>query len=179
MADQRLAQVQSDLDAGIGNDVAEANQLLSSIADLNGQIGRFEVNNAGSAIDLRDQRQALLEKLAAKLPIETQNGPGGQVRVVAKNSAGPDVLLVDLASVQGTVAFDGVQIAAGQPATILSPTSGSIKGALTVRDGAVQTLRNNLDQLAHQLVTSVNAAYNPTGITGDFFDAAGTSAGTI
>src|SRR4051812_44879266 len=153
MADQRLAQAQSDLNAGIDNDVADANQLLSSIAELNGQIGRFEVNHAGSAIDLRDQRQALLEKLAAKLPIETQNASGGQVRVVAKDAAGPDVILVDLATVQGTVAFDGVQITAGQPATVLSPNSGSIKGALTARDGAVQTLRSNLDQLAHQLVT--------------------------
>jgi flagellar hook-associated protein 1 FlgK len=29
------------------------------------------------------------------------------------------------------------------------------------------------------LVTSVNAAYNPTGTTGDFFTASGTTAGTI
>jgi flagellar hook-associated protein 1 FlgK len=40
-------------------------------------------------------------------------------------------------------------------------------------------LRTNLDNLAHQMVTSVNAVYNPTGLTGDFFDAAGTTAGTI
>jgi len=28
-------------------------------------------------------------------------------------------------------------------------------------------------------VTSVNGAYNPTGATGNFFDASGTTAGTI
>jgi flagellar hook-associated protein 1 FlgK len=40
-------------------------------------------------------------------------------------------------------------------------------------------LRNSLDSLASQLVTSVNAAYNPTGLTGDFFTAGGTTGGTI
>lgn len=30
-----------------------------------------------------------------------------------------------------------------------------------------------------QIVTSVNAAYNPTGATGDFFQASGTTAGSI
>jgi flagellar hook-associated protein 1 FlgK len=43
----------------------------------------------------------------------------------------------------------------------------------------VQNLRDRLDALASQLVTSVNAAYNPTGSTGDFFAAGGTTAGTI
>ncbi len=43
----------------------------------------------------------------------------------------------------------------------------------------MQALRDSLDQLANQLVTSVNAVYNPTGTTGNFFDPSGTTAGTI
>ena len=39
--------------------------------------------------------------------------------------------------------------------------------------GAVQTVQNNLSSLAQQLITSVNAAYNPSG-TGSNFFAAGT-----
>jgi flagellar hook-associated protein 1 FlgK len=51
---------------------------------------------------------------------------------------------------------------------------------LQARDGAVQTLRDNLDLFAGQLVTSVNAAYNPTSTAGaDFFDPTGLTAGTI
>ncbi len=179
LADQRLAHVQSDLDSQITTDVSDVNQLLQTIADLNGQIGRFEVNAPGSAVDLRDQRQAKLEELAAKLPIDVTTSTSGQVNVTAKDGSGGDVVLVNLASVQGTVAFNGTQITAGSPATVLAPSGGSIKGALTARDGAVQTLRNDLDQLAKQLVTSVNSAYNPTGTTGDFFTAANQAAGTI
>ena len=179
LADTRLGQVQSDLDAQVGSDVSGVNTLLSTIANLNNQIGRFEVNAPGTAVDLRDERQAKLEELAAKIPVELHDSPGGQVTVVAKDAAGADVVLVDLATVQGTVAFDGTQLTAGVPPTVLGLAAGSIKGSLTARDGAVQTLRSNLDLLARQLVISVNAAYNPTGTTGDFFQATGTTAGSI
>ncbi len=179
LADTRLAQTQADLGAEVDEDVAEVNQLLSSIAELNGQIGRFEVNSPGSAVDLRDQREARIEELSAKLAVEVRPQSGGQVQVVAKDGAGADIVLVDLATVQGTVAFDGTQVTAGAGATPVALSAGSIKGALTARDGGVQTLRNDLDQLARQLVTSVNATYNPTGATGDFFVAGGLTAATL
>ena len=177
--DSNLAQVQSDLTSQVKNDVGSVNTLLSTIASLNGEIGRFEVNSPGSAVDLRDQRQAKLEELAAKLPVELHDTGGGQVQVVAKDANNADVILVDRTAVSGPVTFDGTQLSAGSPATVLAPSSGSIKGSLTARDGAVQTLRSNLDLLARQLVTSVNAAYNPSGKTGDFFQSSGLTAGTI
>jgi flagellar hook-associated protein 1 FlgK len=179
LADQRLEQVQSDLAAQVTNDVSDVNRILQTIADLNAQIGRFEVNNPGSAVDLRDQRQAALEQLAAKLPVEIRNGTASEIQVVAKDGGGADVILVDQHTVNGTIAFDGTQITGGTPATVLALSGGSMQGALTARDGAVQTIRDNLDKLAAQLVASVNAAYNPGGTTGDFFDATGTTAGTI
>ncbi len=179
LADQRLAKVTSDLNTQIGTDVAGTNQLLQTVADLNGQIARFEINNPGSAVDLRDQRQSALEQLAAKIPFTLQTSASGTVSLLAKDGSGGTVTLVNGSKVQGTVAFTGTQITAGSPATALGLVGGSIQGALTARDGAVQTVRDNLNQLAAQLVTSVNAAYNPTGSTGDFFSSSGTTAGTI
>ena len=179
LADARIGQVQSDLDAEVASDVEEANRLLATIAELNAQIGRLEINSAGSAVDLRDQRQAKLELLAAKLPVETRETAGGQLEVFARDTGGAEVTLVNLAVVTGLVAFDGTQLTAGSPATALAPNGGSMSGALTARDGAVQTLRDDLDRLARQLVTSVNAAYNPTGTTGDFFAPGGLTAGDI
>lgn len=179
LADQRLAQVQSDLNTQVSTDVSSVNTLLSTIADLNAQIGRFEVNAPGSAVDLRDERQAKLEELAGKLPVSIVDGGGGQIQLFAKDTSGASVMLVNNSTVQGSVAFTGTQVTGGSPATALGLVSGSINGALTARDGAVQTLRDNLDALARQLVTSVNGAYNPTGTTGNFFDPAGTTAGTI
>lgn len=182
VADSRLAQVQADLDSQIGSDVNEATGLLQTIADLNDQIGRVEINHPGSAVDLRDQRQAALEKLATKLPINTTE-VNGQVKITCPDGSGNPVVLVDKAVVSGTVAFNNssspATITGGSPATVLSLSAGSIQGLLSARDGAVQTLRDQLDQLTKQLVTSVNSVYNPLGTTGDFFDASGTTAATI
>lgn len=178
--DARLARVQSDIDIEIETELADVNRLLTTIADLNAQIGRIETGQPGGAIDLRDQRQARLEELSAKLPVETRNGDNGQVQVVLRDATNTDVVLVDLAAVTGPVTFTGSGLTAGNPATAVEFASGSIRGALNARDGAVQTLRDNLSQLARQLVVSVNAAYNPTAIPGgDFFAPAGLTASTL
>jgi flagellar hook-associated protein 1 FlgK len=177
--DTRLAQVQTDLDAQITGDVATVNGLLQDIADLNAQIGRVENNNPGSAVDLRDQRQARLAELAAKVPVEVRPAVNGQVQVVMKDATNADVILVDGAAVTGPVTFTGAGLTAGTPATALSFASGSIRGALDARDGAVQQLRTDLDRVARQLITAVNGAYNPPPgpLANNFFT--GTDAGDI
>jgi flagellar hook-associated protein 1 FlgK len=179
LADARLSQVQDDLDSQVNDDVTSVNTLLSTIADLNGQIGRFEINSPGSAVDLRDQRQTALESLAAKLPVSVTDSNASQVQVSVKDTSGNDVVLVSLATVPNTIAFDGTKITAGTSATPIALASGSIQGAIDSRDGAIKTLRDNLDQLSKQLVTSVNAIYNPSGTAGNFFDSSGTTAATI
>jgi flagellar hook-associated protein 1 FlgK len=182
LADTRLAQVQADLDYQVESDVGDTNRLLQTIAELNGQIGRFEINHPGSAVDLRDQRQAALEKLAAKMPIETLE-TDGQLEVTARDGNGDPVVLVSLAVVQGSIAYDSSTtpptITGGAANTVLELSSGSIHGSMSARTGAIQTIRDQLDQLTRQLVTSVNEAYNPGGALTDFFDAGGTSAGGL
>ncbi len=179
-ADTRLAQVQSDIDTDIDGNVATANSLLDTIADLNAQIARFEVAHPGSAVDLRDQRQARLEELAAIVPVNVTDLGDGQVQLAVKDASNADIVLLSGHTVNGPLAFNGTAVTGGASATAIALGSGSIQGSLTIRDGAVQTLRDNLDLLAGQLVTSVNAAYNPASTTGaDFFDPAGLTAGTI
>lgn len=178
--DARLAQVQADVNTEIGADVGDVNRLLSTIADLNAQIGRIEVGAPNTAIDLRDQRQAKLEELAAIVPIEVRDDTDGQIQVVMKDAANSDVVLVDKAVVTGPVAFTGTGLTGGASATALVFSSGKIYGQLNARDGAVQDLRDALDAMAQQFVTTVNAAYNPTSTAGgNFFAAAGTTAGTL
>lgn len=177
-ADTTLAQSQADLGTKITSDASDANSLLQTLADLNTQIVRLEANAPGAAVDLRDQRQDALEKLAAIMPVTVTDAGGGAIQVSANGGSGP-VVLVDHGTVNGTVAFTGTQITAGSPATALALASGSMQGALAARDGALQALRDQFDALASQLVSSVNAVYNPSGGTGDFFTASGTTAATI
>ncbi len=178
--DTRLAQGQSDINAMVTSDVTQVNTLLTTISDLNSQIARLEVTHPGAANDLRDQRQARLEDLAAILPVEVSDLGDGQVKLTVKDSSNADIVLLDGPTVNGTVAFTGTGLTGGSSATAIALSSGSIHGALQARDGAVQTLRHNLDLFTGQLVSAVNTAYNPASTAGaDFFDSTGTTAGTI
>jgi flagellar hook-associated protein 1 FlgK len=178
--DANLAQVQSDLTTQATSDAGNANTLLSQIANLNTEIGRLEVNAPGSAVDLRDERQAKVESLGKLMSIQTQadtNG-SGEISVSTLDGSGNSVPLVTDSTVLGSVAISGTTVTAGSPATVLALTGGSINGALTARDGAIKDLRDNLNALASQLITSVNSAYNPTAAVGkNFFT--GTNAGNI
>ncbi|WP_221030232.1 flagellar hook-associated protein FlgK [Actomonas aquatica] len=177
--DARLDQLEKDLTSAAASDVEDVNRLLTVIGELNGQIGRFEINAPGSAVDLRDQRQARLEELAGKIGIETRANAvePGQIDIFARDGAGNEIQLINLATVPNPVVFDGTNLTVGPDTIALS--SGSIAGHLKARDQGLTQLRNDLDALANELVTSVNAAYNPTGLTGDFFVAGGTTAGSI
>lgn len=175
--DANLAQVQSDATTQIQSDVGTVNTLLNQIATLNKEIGSVEIGHPNSAVDLRDQRQATLEQLAAKLPVTTSAGANGMIHVEMKDASNNTVTLVNDATVTGPVTFTGTGLTAGASATAVQFSSGSIYGALTVRDGAVQDMRDSLDAISQQLVTAVNSAYAPSG--GTFFDPAGTTAATI
>jgi flagellar hook-associated protein 1 len=171
VTDSRLAQLQDDLGVQMQADTDDVNGYLTTIADLNGQIGRLEINAPGSAVDLRDQRQAALEKLAGKIGAESAPNATspGQVDVFVRDASGTPIPLVSLATVPNPITFTGTQLTAGSAATPIALGSGSIKGLFTARDTTVQTLRDQLDAFARQLADSVNTAYNPTNATGDFF----------
>jgi flagellar hook-associated protein 1 FlgK len=179
LADQRLAQVGSDLDAQITDDVSTTNRLLSSIAELNGQIARLEINRPGSAADLRDQRQANLELLAAKMPVDLRISATGQSQLFSRDTTGADVLLVDGLHVAGAINFNGATLTGGAAVATLALSAGTLQGSLTARDTGVQAIRTSLDQLSAQLVSAVNSAYNPTGLTGNFFQPTGTTAAKL
>jgi flagellar hook-associated protein 1 FlgK len=174
VADQRLADLQSDLTSEVDTGVGNVNRLLDEIGKLNAEIAKFEVDRPMSALDLRDQRQARLEELAGYIDFNATLIPDGdgQIQITAKDTTGADVVLVTRAAVTG-LTFDGTQISGGAPSTVLGLKAGSLQGQLDVRDGAIQELRDDLQRTADQLTAAVNTAYSPTG--NNFFAAAPTS----
>lgn len=182
LVDGRLEALQDGLSGAVIDETSAANDILSSIAKLNLQIGRAEVGHPGAAVDLRDQRQALLEKLGGYISFDSEvsSTDASQLDIVTQDAQGNDITLVSLGVVSNELSVvDGVP-SAGDPAVALDLKGGSIKGKIDARDGAIQELRDSLDITARQLVTAVNGIYNPDGTAGlDFFDPAGLSAGTI
>ncbi len=163
------------VNAQISSNVSQVNQYLTEIASLNTKITSMNGNVAGSAATLVDERQALIEKLAGLMPVTVSGDNQGSLSLTAEanDGAGTPVALVTNGTVNnqisfsssaantgvflaGTTSLGNMQTAAGEP-------SGSLSGLLLTLSGPLNTLLKNVDAIAQQIVTSVNAAYNPSG----------------
>jgi flagellar hook-associated protein 1 FlgK len=188
LADKRLADISlpapatgNTLTGQMDEDARQVNGLLSTLADLNRQIGRVEITNPGSAVDLRDQRQAKLEELAKYIDFTTVPQDAGQIGIQVSDGGTGTVDLVSLSTVTGTLARNGSNYEwtppSGPPAQAVSFSAGSLAGYQDVGD-TINGYRAQLDAFVNALVTRVNTAYN-SGVNGDYFTASGTTAGTI
>ena len=179
--EQRLITIDADIRTQANQDITEINTILDNIASLNSLIGRFEVSNPGGAVDLRDQRQSALQKLAKLTSFEVRTSPDNSslIQIVAKDTAGNDVIILDGSKVKGTMSLNGTNVTFGQSSAALQLTGGSLYGTLKIKENVLTEVRANLDLLANQITTAVNQTYNPLGTGNDFFDAAGLTAGTF
>lgn len=157
--------IDSDIVSRINGQTSSAQQLLGDIANLNRDIAQIEVTNPGSALDLRDQRQAKIDQLSQYMNITVSDSAQGlgQVDISAASASGP-ISLVSAATVKGTLAYTGTGFTGGNPATALDVTGGSLAGYQSLRSNDIPSLLGGLNSIARQLVTSVNTAYGA-----DFF----------
>ena len=177
----QLDATKASLNTSLDHNVASANKLVSTIADLNKQIAAAQFSG-GTANDLLDEREQDLEQLSQLADIKTSPETSGAVDV----SIGGQTLVSGgnvLDTLQTYDAGGGqlrLQTATG--GTPLTLMSGSISGTMDARDGTLATLQANINTLASTLITQVNGVhaggYSLTGTTGaNFFN--GTDAATI
>ena len=96
-ADGRLDQIQNGIDTEIQTEVKSFNNRMAELSDLNRQIARIEIAGGdGTAADLRNARQALLEEVAgfAQADFVTVPGSNGQVSVQLRTESGLSVDIV-------------------------------------------------------------------------------------
>lgn len=180
--DARLENLNTSLDSSLQTDVAQANELLRQIADYNKQIFASENGAPGSANDLRDLRQQRIEELSKLVNVRSTEQPNGAIDVAVSGTTLVSGLQV-LDTLQTYDAGGGqmlVRTATG--GTPLALTGGSLQGAIEARDGALKSLRDDVNTLASLLITEVNSIHNAgfslTGSTGAVF-LAGTNAADI
>jgi flagellar hook-associated protein 1 len=180
--DSRLSSLQDGLNERVSAEVGEANGLLQDIANLNESIISEEALSSGYANDLRDTRQLKLEALSKLVKVDAAEQENGAVNVSVGGT-----LLVEGKDVSATLetfdSGDGAMLvrATGQSAA-LPITGGSIQGAMSVRDGEIAALREQINSLAGTFITEVNAVHSQgfglEGSTGaNFFN--GTNAADI
>lgn len=160
----QLTNVQKEIDSQITSQIEEVNQYTREIAQLNGKILEVE-NQKIPANDERDRRDLLLKKLNEKLNISWAEGEGGMVSVTAGNSAplvsGFDS--VDLKAVRtdkDKVDIFYTAIENGELSNITQQfNSGTIGGALEVRDVIIEKYLSDVDNMAYTMAKEVNKAH--------------------
>ena len=157
-ASQNLSTLSSQLNTSVSSGVTSANQLLSDIANLNTEISKATASG-GNANDLVDSREADLESLAKLVNIQTTSNSDGTISV---SIGGQD--LVSGRNLSDTLATyadanGNLLVQTATSATPLTLSGGSIQGTIDARDGALSTLRTNLDTMASSLITQVNGIY--------------------
>lgn len=179
---EQLDQIRDQTAGRLGAVVSQVNAITGRLAELNSGIASAGGTGAASPESL-DERDRLLDELAALVPVNTVLRSNGTVAVTSG-----EFLLVD--GVQSTPlqldrdAAGGYVVVAQGSTTALGATSGKLGALLAFLDQGVADARGRLDALAASLVEQVNALHEAgvtaTGVTGQaFFEVGGVTAGTI
>ena len=178
-ASTQLTQIAGDTGAKMSADVGTINGLTAQIAQLNKQI--LSATAAKSAPnDLMDTRDRALDQLASLTGATFQTDNTGQVNVFLGTQSlvrNGDSFALTLNQSGGTYSMSTT----GQLSTPVTP-GGELGGFMTAVNTTLPSLRADLDTVASQLVSSVNAVhqagYDLQGNQGGVFFT-GTDASTI
>ena len=161
--------------------IDRVNALSESIAAINQEIVAQETTGL-QAPGLRDQRDAMVDEMSKLLAVDVSYRSNGSVGIALNG-----ITIVDGAEFTGIedrIVGGDVQIGIEGRATTVANPGGQLGGIATVMNVDIRDALQTLDDIAEALVTDVNAIHTtgttPDGTTGvDFFDAAGTTAGTL
>ncbi len=168
---RNMLDYQTEVDNNITLYVDEVNMYAEQIAQLNETIFAYE-SKGNQANDLRDQRNLLIDKLSAIIPVQTHESEQGKFSVKVNG-----IFLVDDVTVNKMEVRPGANI---NPftgnnvreifwegsTTNVNLTSGKIKGLLDIRDGATKENQGipyymtELDSLAQEIITGFNTVNN-------------------
>ncbi len=157
-----IATLRGSLTTQAAGVVGQVNELAANIAKLNKQVEAAE--NAGAdAVDLKDQRNTLIEQLSQKVDIKVITADSGRLTIQA---AGATLIDGDIArSLSIDVDNNGglkllAQRSGGPPMDVTSGLSGgTLDGIFQVRDSDLATVATRLDNFAYDVATAINAQH--------------------
>ncbi len=176
-----LSAQQQSLNNKVNADVTSANQLLSQIATLDGQIASLGKDAASSS--LLDQRTLAVEQLSQYIDVQHVTGENNSLTL--STSEGTLLVSGDKPYALTTGDLNGVThvfASASQGSTDITSaiSGGSIGGAIQVRDHDIPAVQQQIDQLAYSFATAVNtqnqAGKDANGDTGTAVFNVGTTA---
>ncbi|MFN0073196.1 MAG: flagellar hook-associated protein FlgK [Chloroflexota bacterium] len=180
-ASQRMSAIQLDLNGQVAIGVQEINSIVGQIDALNRQIVQVEVTGQ-NANDHRDRRDALLDELSQKVPITAVENANGSINVSINGHNLVSPGNVDSLITTPTGPGGMLQIRFGSDSVLTSVTTGELKGLIDTRDINLPSYVAQLNTVAANMITAVNAlhttGYGLDNVTGRAFFT-GTDAATI
>jgi flagellar hook-associated protein 1 FlgK len=158
----QLTAIRTDAQTQTGTLVTQANSLCQTIADLNIKISTTEAGQGG-ANTLRDQRDAVLAKLAEIMDIKVVDQGNGMVNVVVgsmplvygNTSRGVSQKQVQDPSGQ----FYVTQVVFADNGDGMAASGGKLGALLGARDNYVTPAIETVDMIATGLISAVNAIH--------------------
>jgi len=181
-ASSTLTSQQATLNSQVTQDVSQINQLTKQIAALNPQIAAVKATgqDGGALQDQQDQLVLSLSKITSVSVTQTQNG-----ETLTTGNGTPLVVGSQSLALQATTGSDGMtHVLDRNGADITSSlTGGDLGGSIQTRDQTISGLLKQLDTLANQFGTAMNAAqasgYDQNGNAGqNLFTVSSTVAGS-
>lgn len=163
LLDQRLRDLDSEVNSQLQGEIKEINQHAESIAELNREIRESEGRTGQPPNDLLDQRDLQIRKLSEKIGTQTVEQDNGAVNVFT--GSGQPLVSGDRAGELGLaeneydpnrseITFSG---GGGSEQTVTGVISGgSIGGLLEFRDDVLNPTRNDLGRLATEFAGRFN-----------------------
>jgi flagellar hook-associated protein 1 len=151
-----LDQIQSGLNQTVIQNVTQINTLTSQIAQLNVKVGQMQKlgQDPGSLGDQETQLIQQLSQLTTVNQIQTENG-----LTLTTGNGTPLVVGSQSFALQTTNGPSGMTDISSQGQDITSSlTGGQLGGNLQIRDTVIPGLLTQIDNLASQFSTSINAA---------------------
>lgn len=165
---RELEEVRQHIDARVEGYAKEINSLTDELRDLNTKIRTLEIN-AGPPNDLLDRRDTVLKKLSTYMDLSTHRDGHGSY-VVDIRGVGP---LVVGGEAEKFEVYRSKSNEAGMPEGALEIKStasasgkvthqiqgGKLGALIDVRDRAISSILDRLDELAYQLSSAVNQVH--------------------
>jgi flagellar hook-associated protein 1 FlgK len=167
-----IQQLRSNADKQIGTTVNDVNQNLQLIGSLNTQIVQAQAMGQPTG-DLEDQRNTALQAVAKDMGVSYFTSSNGSMQVytssgetLVNNSTVSTVSYTPSAQVSASTTYSATPPSGFQGIMVNGTditqqvTTGEIGGLLQLRDSTLPGAQSQLDQLASQLVSTVNAIHN-------------------
>lgn len=167
--DARLARYEEEVDTTLSQSLDAINSDLSEVAQLNDEIFKLEAGTNALANDLRDQRDAALNRLSEQLDITYHTATNGMINVFVGNHP---AVLEDKAEGLRTKPnpYDATKLAVywKYGDAFESSGKGGLAALLEVRDTILPAERGELNAFVSSLITEVNSLYS-NGVGTDGF----------